>query len=593
MDIQHHSPDPAPLSFHRTPLTAPGDPIWVRERESLSLLADLLSLHPVVGLDTETGAPLPDRPLNDTLSLIQIFVPDEGGGSLWNGQVYLVDVLALGDELEPLREYLEDDDRKKVIHHAQFEREQMRRYGISLAGVIDTEKLSREARPDLRSHSLKVSLAEVVGLSISKDEQTSDWLRRPLTASQEEYAATDPFANMLLYEALRDLSKEVGSYRTLPYEELLALLVDDYRSVQEIRRPVANAYFSLDRTASLLRDEAKEIVKRLYDESGRVSGSYSFFEGTAGISLRGGGELDREKIAALHPELHASLPLYSLSVTGLKKLLSQAGIKGKEGASVIAELVVTKGSVPKVTIRPDFGAAYRGSLSLVRDLEESKIQEIQALLTPLLREDVAHHSLEAIADEMLFNGEERSAAVLYQRCIALKDEGDDLVRRYIDPSEDLKEQLQGALRGILFVEQEKAKLMRIDDIGNRIAPHLLRSQKVREAIIERVTMDNPSSVITTSHGTVAYEIQEKREVDIEALAIKYPSLFQLGRDLKVIESAKISKVFLKEFFGRKGLSNSEQDELVDALYVETSTKKTAIPHISPRYSLIYSSEITS
>lgn len=168
MDIHHHlSPEPSAISFSRTPLVAPGEPIWVRERESLSLLADLLMLHPVVGLDTETGAPLPERPLNDTLSLIQIFVPGEG---LWDGQVYLVDLLALEEEgelLEPLKEYLEDESRKKVIHHAQFEREQMRRYGISLSGVIDTERLSREARPDLRSHSLKVSLSEITGLTIS------------------------------------------------------------------------------------------------------------------------------------------------------------------------------------------------------------------------------------------------------------------------------------------------------------------------------------------------------------------------------------------------------------------------------------------
>lgn len=591
MDIHHHVPS-EPLSPPSSPLAlAPGEPIWIRDADSLSLLSELLVLHEEVGLDTETGAPLPDLPLNDTLSLIQLYVPGVGG-DVWSGQVYLIDVLALEKTdndtvLTPLKEYLEDSTYKKIIHHAAFEREQFRRYGISLAGVVDTETLSRRARPDLRSHSLAACMSEIVLLPVDKGEQKSDWLSRPLTKSQEIYAATDPFANMVLYEKLKEFSAAAycRDFEKLSFEELIELLSEAEGKLREVRRPIANKYYSLDRVASLLRDEAKDILKKMYSERGEEF-AFSFPHGSAGVSVRGDEVLDREKLSLLHPELHKSLPLYTCTQVGLKQLLKEAGIKGREASKVIDDVVVEKELKLKVVV--DIITISHGS-NVIRDVDEEAIAEIEKILVPLLRPDLRKASLEVIADEILSPADERSANTILKQLRAMKEAGEATSSHYLNRALSLEDQLQRLLEGIIDVERSKNDLLRGDAIGNLSAPYLLRGAILRDRIAQKAIEDGaPTGVMKTSFGAVTLESQSKRVVDVKILEERYGSLFELGRKVGAIIDARPSKSAIKEFFLEKGLNNQEQEELTDALFICGSNKKTPIPYVAPRYSLLFS-----
>ncbi|MTD57405.1 DEAD/DEAH box helicase [Amycolatopsis pithecellobii] len=149
--------------------------IWVRALPQLEAAVAALTSEPIVGLDVETT--LTDR----TLCLIQIAAGEA---------TYLIDALEVPD-LAPLGQLLTSTETIKLIHNATFERNVLGRYGYSLEGVLDTRDTSRQLRSTATGHSLREVCARELGVKLDKREQASDWTRRPLTDSQETYAALD------------------------------------------------------------------------------------------------------------------------------------------------------------------------------------------------------------------------------------------------------------------------------------------------------------------------------------------------------------------------------------------------------------------
>lgn len=117
--------------------------------------------------------------------------------------VGIVDGLAVGD-LEPLRPLLASRDVLKVIHNAHFERRVLGELGLDVHGVYDTLDASRKLRGmKVRDgHRLESVCKRELGVTLSKNEQVSDWTRRPLTRHQIEYAAIDAEILLTLREAL-------------------------------------------------------------------------------------------------------------------------------------------------------------------------------------------------------------------------------------------------------------------------------------------------------------------------------------------------------------------------------------------------------
>jgi ribonuclease D len=135
-----------------------------------------------VAVDTETMGLLPGR---DRLCLVQI---SDGGGD-----EHLVRFGAGSSFAAPhLKAVLTDPSRLKLYHFARFDLASIHAYlGVMAAPVYCTKIASRLVRTYTDRHGLKELVRELVGVEISKQQQSSDWGADTLSDAQMEYAASD------------------------------------------------------------------------------------------------------------------------------------------------------------------------------------------------------------------------------------------------------------------------------------------------------------------------------------------------------------------------------------------------------------------
>lgn len=144
-------------------------------------LADAVSAcqaSPCVAVDTEF---VWERTYYPRLGLVQLGLPD--------GQTFLLDAPAL--DLAPLGALLEDAAVTKVLHDAGQDLTILHRAtGVVPKNVFDT-RLAAGLVGLGGSLSLQRLLLATVGVHLSKTESRTDWLRRPLTDAQTDYARDD------------------------------------------------------------------------------------------------------------------------------------------------------------------------------------------------------------------------------------------------------------------------------------------------------------------------------------------------------------------------------------------------------------------
>lgn len=150
-------------------------------------LPDGLDLGPIVAIDTETMGLNPAR---DRLCLVQLSAGD--------GRVHLVQLRkdrmgADGRFTAPnLARMLADPDTTKLFHFARFDVAVMHRYlGVMCRPVYCTKIASKLVRTFTDKHGLKDLVKELLGVELSKQQQSSDWGADELTADQLKYAAAD------------------------------------------------------------------------------------------------------------------------------------------------------------------------------------------------------------------------------------------------------------------------------------------------------------------------------------------------------------------------------------------------------------------
>ena len=135
-----------------------------------------------VAVDTETmGLQLP----RDRLCLVQI---SDGGGD-----EHLVRFAPGSDYAAPnLKTVLADPDRLKLYHFARFDLASIQAFlGVMAAPVYCTKTASRLVRTYTDRHGLKDLVRELLGVEISKQQQSSDWGAAELSEPQKDYAASD------------------------------------------------------------------------------------------------------------------------------------------------------------------------------------------------------------------------------------------------------------------------------------------------------------------------------------------------------------------------------------------------------------------
>jgi len=100
-----------------------------------------------------------------------------------------------------LKAVLGDPARLKIFHFARFDLAAIQHYlGVMAAPVFCTKIASRLTRTYTDRHGLKNLVEELLGETMSKQQQSSDWGGPVLSEAQRDYAASD----VRYLHALRD-----------------------------------------------------------------------------------------------------------------------------------------------------------------------------------------------------------------------------------------------------------------------------------------------------------------------------------------------------------------------------------------------------
>ena len=163
-------------------------------------LPDLSPYRDSVAVDTEA---MGLRPQRDRLCVVQL--------SPGNGDVDVVRIEPGQREAPNLQRLLSDPAVLKIFHYARFDVALLRHaLGIAVAPVWCTKIASRLVRTYTDRHGLKDLTREVLGLDLSKQQQSSDWGAPKLSDAQIEYAASDVLHLHALKEALEGRLRREG-----------------------------------------------------------------------------------------------------------------------------------------------------------------------------------------------------------------------------------------------------------------------------------------------------------------------------------------------------------------------------------------------
>lgn len=195
--------------------------MYVDTPEALRALVDRFRQAPLVGIDTEF---MRERTYFAKLCLVQVSTAEESA---------IIDPLAVTD-LSPLCELLTDRNVLKVLHAGTQDLEIFYRIcEESTAPVFDTQVAATLAGfPQQVGYGALVH--ELLGVKLDKGDTYTDWGKRPLSATQVEYALNDvrylPEVHRLLTERLDDGNR-------------LAWLADDFSDLE------AEETYRLDETS--------------------------------------------------------------------------------------------------------------------------------------------------------------------------------------------------------------------------------------------------------------------------------------------------------------------------------------------------------
>ncbi|HZP75835.1 MAG TPA: ribonuclease H-like domain-containing protein [Pseudolabrys sp.] len=144
-------------------------------------LPDLSAYKGAVAIDTEAMGLDPHR---DRLCVVQLSPGD--------GSADVVQIPAGKSPAPNLQRLFADKSIVKIFHFARFDLGILyARFGVMPEPVYCTKIASRLARTYTDKHGLKDLTREVLGIDVSKQQQSSDWGAAELTDAQVSYAASD------------------------------------------------------------------------------------------------------------------------------------------------------------------------------------------------------------------------------------------------------------------------------------------------------------------------------------------------------------------------------------------------------------------
>ncbi|KAL5501535.1 RRP6 [Sanghuangporus vaninii] len=180
-----HRESTSPLSFENTPFT------WIDTKGGLESLLDKLRRVQEIAIDLEHHS---YRSFSGFVCLMQISTREED---------FIVDTLALREELEDLNEIFTDPKVVKVLHGADSDVVWLQQdFNIYIVNLFDTYHASRVL--DFPRHGLGALLEMYCDFVPDKRYQLADWRIRPLRDEMTQYARADTHFLLYVYDNLRN-----------------------------------------------------------------------------------------------------------------------------------------------------------------------------------------------------------------------------------------------------------------------------------------------------------------------------------------------------------------------------------------------------
>lgn len=178
-----------------TPTPTEPSPLTLHARD----LPPGLDLGPVVAIDTETMGLNPHR---DRLCLVQL--------SSGDGTAHLVQIEKGQTAAPNLEAMLRNPDVLKLFHFGRFDIAVLAyAFGAVARPVWCTKIASKLTRTFTDRHGLRNLCHDLLGVDISKQQQSSDWGAGDLSPAQLDYAASDVlYLHAIREELQRRLERE-------------------------------------------------------------------------------------------------------------------------------------------------------------------------------------------------------------------------------------------------------------------------------------------------------------------------------------------------------------------------------------------------
>jgi ribonuclease D len=179
-------------------------PHWITDPADLT--ARIAGRPQRIGLDTEF---IRERTYWPQLALVQVALGNASGAEVADDDILLVDPLAPGmaDALRPL---LTDASVLKVMHSASEDLVAFKH----ACGVVPQPLFDTQVAAALSGIAAGIGyqrlVQDMLGVALAKGETRSDWLRRPLSPSQLDYAADDVRHLFALHDALDMQLQQLG-----------------------------------------------------------------------------------------------------------------------------------------------------------------------------------------------------------------------------------------------------------------------------------------------------------------------------------------------------------------------------------------------
>jgi ribonuclease D len=161
----------------------------VCDAESLSRAVEIWTSAKIIGVDTEANSFFA---YHERLCLMQVST---------DSQDWILDPFALGDDMQIMAPLLADPEVIKIFHAAEFDLMLIKKdMGVEVKGMFDTQVAMTFLRH--QKTGLAALIESYYGIKLSKDEQRSNWGKRPLSDKQIAYARIDTHFLVDLYNKL-------------------------------------------------------------------------------------------------------------------------------------------------------------------------------------------------------------------------------------------------------------------------------------------------------------------------------------------------------------------------------------------------------